>query len=265
MAGRPESDRSSERRFRWRESVEVLGALSRGAGPFRSSRSGAWFEAEDLRVQPPLVLPWVGLPELGERAGRAAPTAQELAARQRARGDGATSDGACALAAYVRRLEERALATGTEASALPLRLVVLFQAGAAALGAFAGDDALATKATKRYVVRGAGRSQSTHLAAKGKSRYGSRLRLRNVQRLFDKVHAKLAEFRERFGAPELAFVAAPERLWSDFLASADAAPFGDHEPPIYKVPFDVPVPVTAVLLDVDRELRTGRIEERGAS
>ena len=254
-------------RFGWRDTAQVLGELSARSGPFDISRSGAWFEAPGVRAQPPMVLPWAGLPELGERAGRAVPTAQELAARQRARGEGADMDGACALAAYARGLAERTLGQGDESEPVlpPLRFVVLFQAGAASLGAFAGEAALATKATKRYVVRGVGRSQSTHLSAKGKSRYGSRLRLRNVQRLFDEVHAKLAEFRDRFGAPELAFVAAPERLWSDFLASADSAPFGEHETPTYKVPFDVPVPVTAVLLDVDRELCTGRVERSPVS
>ena len=208
-----------------------------------------------------MVLPWRGLPPFGERAGRAVPTAQELAARRRAPGGERALGNRCALAAHAR-----VLAGGEPPglSALPLRFVVLFQAGAASVGAFAGEQALATKATKRYVVRGVGRSQSTHLSAKGKSRYGSRLRLRNVQRLFDEVHAKLAEFRDRFGAPELAFVSAPERLWSDFLASAVTAPFGDLDPPAYKVPFDVPVPVTAVLLDVDRELCTGRVERSAA-
>ena len=37
-----------------------------------------------------------------------------------------------------------------------------------------------TKSIKKYVVRGRGRAQPTHLATKGKSRYGSRLRLQKA-------------------------------------------------------------------------------------
>ena len=40
-----------------------------------------------------------------------------------------------------------------------------------------GEELVRHKVFKRYVVRGRGRAQPTHLKSKGKSRYGSRLRL----------------------------------------------------------------------------------------
>ncbi len=69
--------------------------------------------------------------------------------------------------------------------------VVILQAGAAALGLFEGGQELRTKSLKRYVVRGNGRSQSTHLKTKGKSRYGSRLRLQNAKAILEEVNERL--------------------------------------------------------------------------
>ena len=43
------------------------------------------------------------------------------------------------------------------------------------------DELVAHKVVKKYVVRGRGRAQPLHLKTRGKSRYGSRLRLANAQ------------------------------------------------------------------------------------
>lgn len=234
--------------FEWRAAGEVLGALSAEHGPFALAPTGRSFVSEGLRVRPPLVLPWAGLPAFGKRARQAVPTAQELAARRAGPG--------CALARYVAGLER----------VKPHRFVLLLQAGAASMGAFGeehADDAprapLATKSIKRYTVRGVGRAQATHLKAKGKSRYGARLRLQNTRRLFDEVHAKLASWCAEFGAPRVAYVAAPERLWSDFRAFREQPPFGECGT-ILGVSEDVPVPVTEVLLDIEARLGRGHVE-----
>lgn len=239
------TDAVSAERFGWADAADVLAEVAASDGPFALTPSGrAFASAGGVRVVPPLVLPWRGLPPFGKRAKAVAPTARELAAA-RAR-EGAHG---CALAAYVAELPD----------APPLYCVLLMQAGAASIGVFDGNGALATKSLKRYVVRGKGHAQGTHLKTKGKSRYGSRLRLQNTRLMYGEVHAKLADYRERFGAPELAFVSAPERLWSDFTGFGEWPAFGDSTR-ILGVPHDVPVPVTDVLLDVERRLRCGVIE-----
>jgi len=69
--------------------------------------------------------------------------------------------------------------------------VILMQAGAVTLGRFEGARPLVQKSLKRYVVRGKGRAQPLHLKTKGKSRYGSRLRLANARKLLVETNEKL--------------------------------------------------------------------------
>ena len=146
-------------------------------------------------------------------------------------------------------------------SALPEQLghqvIVLLQAGAASLGLWHGDELLAHKVFKRYVVRGKGRAQPTHLATKGKSRYGSRLRLRNAQLLLSEVNERLQEWFDR-GAPiEQVLYSCPVRLWTDLHRCRPAPPFAaDAARPI---PLDVAVPGFEELLRVRRRLQRGRI------
>ena len=76
----------------------------------------------------------------------------------------------CTATEYLQRLESFRLG---------LHAVLLIQAGACALGLWRDEELLEHKAFKAYVVRGRGRAQPTHLKTRGKSRYGSRLRLQN--------------------------------------------------------------------------------------
>lgn len=251
-------------RFHWSQTRDVLAPLAaQHAGSLE--RLGRWFEGNGVRVFPPLVLPWSGLAAFGKRAAPHVPSAQELAARARLarlQTEGATgaqaetraSDSAVkppssALANYLRALPAEP----------PLRFLVLMQAGAVSLGVAQGSAMLATKTLKRYVVRGVGRAQGLHLRTKGKSRYGSRLRLQNAQLLAAEVHDKLRTWRAHYGAPQVAYVSAPERLFAEFLESDDQPPFGECRL-ILGIPLDVDVPCTETLLEVDRALQHGRIE-----
>ncbi len=144
--------------------------------------------------------------------------------------------------------------------------VVILQAGAAALGLFEAGEELRTKALKRYVVRGSGRSQSTHLKTKGKSRYGSRLRLQNAKAILEEVNERLCDWWADYGAPEFVFYNAPVRLWSDLCKAKPRPPFltEDHVAsedsiPQIRIPLDLPVPTTDVMLRAYRSLSYGRI------
>ena len=145
--------------------------------------------------------------------------------------------------------------------------VLLLQAGAAALGLFDQDELLDHKAFKRYVVRGKGRAQPSHLKTRGKSRMGSRIRLRNAERLLEEVSERLGRWWGQVPEPRCLFVSCPVRLWAD-LGSVDPRPpvHGD-DPRRVRIPFDVHVPNHAELLRVHRSLRRGRLwskSERGA-
>ena len=147
-----------------------------------------------------------------------------------------------------------------------LQVVILLQAGAASLGFFHGGLAERTKSIKRYVVRGTGRSQSTHLKTKGKSRYGSRLRLQNAKALLEETNERLRDGWEELGDPEAVFYNAPVRLWADLCKAKPRPPFLSEshvasrpETPQIRIPLDLPVPTTDLLLRTYRALCHGRV------
>lgn len=162
--------------------------------------------------------------------------------------------GCASLAAYVEQLPQE----------LGRHLVVLMQAGAVSIGLFEDGEAVATKSFKRYVVRGSGRAQPTHLAQKGKSRYGSRLRLQNARRLLEETNEKLLEWEAELGPAERVFYSAPVRLWPSLFEARVPPPF-ERDGPLVRIPRDLPRPTTDVLLRAYRGLCYGRLEnaERG--
>ncbi len=137
-------------------------------------------------------------------------------------------------------------------------LAILFQAGAAALGCWKEGELLHHKAMKRYVVRGKGRSQITHLKTKGKSRYGSRLRLQNARLLFEEVREKVREWDENEGPFGRVFYSCPVRLRPMLFGKEADALFGP-EVDLVKVPLDVRVPSHKELLHVHYEIRHGTL------
>jgi hypothetical protein len=141
---------------------------------------------------------------------------------------------------------------------LPSRLVVLLQAGAAALGLWAGEDLIVHKCTKRYVKRGSGRAQPTYLKSRGKSRYGSRLRLQNARRLLGGIHDRLTEWIGTHGEPEQLFYACPVRLWSDLWHAPTTAPLERER--FRKIPLSTRIPCFEELERIEATMRNGRVE-----
>lgn len=138
------------------------------------------------------------------------------------------------------------------------QLVVLMQAGAIAMGWFELGESVRTKSDKKYVVRGKGKAQPTHLSTKGKSRYGSRLRLQNARALLDETDARIRDWQESHGPPEHVFYSCPVRLWADFLKLQSEPPI-DGDAAI-RIPYDLAVPTTDVLLRCYKKMSYGRIE-----
>jgi hypothetical protein len=136
--------------------------------------------------------------------------------------------------------------------------MLLLQAGAAAMGLFQDDEMLDHKALKRYVVRGRGRAQSSHLRSGGRSRQGSRLRTRNAKRLLEDVSERLGSWWQGAEPPSRLYVSCPARLYADFCASKPAPPVAIDDPARVQIPLDVAVPTHAELLRVHRSINRGR-------
>ncbi len=148
----------------------------------------------------------------------------------------------------------------TEAEASPgLHVVLLVQAGAVAAGLWRDDDLLDHKAWKRYVVRGRGKAQPTYLKTKGRSRAGSRLRLRNAEALREDLGARLVAWWTGYGPPRALFVSCPVREWPELFGAAPDLPFGPRDERIVRIPLDVGVPNHAELLRVRGFLGRGRL------
>lgn len=140
------------------------------------------------------------------------------------------------------------------------QLVLLMQAGAAALGLFDEGELLEHRTLKRYVVRGKGRAQPAYLKTKGKSRAGSRLRLRNARRLLEDVAQTLRDWDEEHGGCERVFWSCPVRGWAELLR--EDLPF-DSEGPLVKIPMDLNRPGHEEMLRAWRALSHGSLLESG--
>ncbi len=122
----------------------------------------------------------------------------------------------------------------------------LFRAGSAALGLCEDRVLVEHKCFQRYVVRGKGKAQPSHLRTKGKSRYGSRLRLQNFDRLIEESIERLRCWAED-GPLHRVFLSCPERLLSDLLAANPPFPIDKADPRLRRLPIHVHEPRFAEL------------------
>lgn len=150
------------------------------------------------------------------------------------------------------------------AAALPERLgrqcVLLLRAGAAALGYWDEDELVRHKVFKRYVVRGHGHAQQSWLKTRGKSRYGSRLRLQNRARLLAEVNGRLRLWWDELGAPEQVFWAMPPRSLPELFAAGPGPPLLRDDARLRRIPLHVHEPGFRELRRVRALLGRGRVE-----
>jgi hypothetical protein len=138
--------------------------------------------------------------------------------------------------------------------------LLLLQAGASAMGYWDGAELVRHKAEKRYVVRGNGKAQPTHRKTRGKSRYGSRLRLLNWKRLLAGANRRLGLWWSELGEPEQFFVSVPIRSMSDLFAADPAPPIARDDARVRRVPVHAHIPDFRELQRVHRLLLRGRLE-----
>ena len=141
-------------------------------------------------------------------------------------------------------------------------LIVLVQAGAAALGWWSDEDVLHQKVLKAYVVRGKGRAQTLYAKTKGKSRYGSRLRLQNAQKHLVEINERLERWWDESGPADRIFFSCPQRTWPELFATRPAPPFEQRDARLVKIPFHVHTPNLEELERVRRLLLRGKVIRR---
>lgn len=138
-------------------------------------------------------------------------------------------------------------------------LVVLVQAGSAALGILEEGRLVRHKVIKKYMVRGKGHYQGTHLKTKGKSRYGSRLRLQKAVEFFLEINRKLGEWDDEAGPFERIYLSCPVRLANELFGAKVPPPFGRGDDEVEKIPLTVRVPSAKELRRVCYELTHGTL------
>ena len=144
---------------------------------------------------------------------------------------------------------------------LGTHLVLLLQAGAAALGIFQQGELTHHKVIKKYVVRGRGKAQPTHLKTRGKSRYGSRLRLQNHKRLLAETNEKLRAWAEEVPEIHDRFYSCPVRTWPELFDTRPGPPFPPED--FVKIPLDLSVPSLKELQRAYRGVCRGALLQAG--
>lgn len=121
-------------------------------------------------------------------------------------------------------------------------LYILMQAGSAALAYHDGNKIVHHKIIKKYMVRkGQGKAQITHLNTKGKSRYGSRLRLQESEKFFFEIGEKIRDWQILDKSHKILFNA-PTKLWSLLFEDRFECPFNKEDPRLQSIPYYTDTP-----------------------
>jgi hypothetical protein len=143
---------------------------------------------------------------------------------------------------------------------IPNYLIVLMQAGHAALGYFEEGEVYFHKVISKYMVRKKqGKAQLKHLNQKGKSRAGSRIRLANTQRFFEDISDKLHEWLPSIENLNRILFSASPTLWAMLFEAKNPPPFDQRDRLLVKIPLDVGIPKYEELLAVNEKCLRGRL------
>lgn len=137
-------------------------------------------------------------------------------------------------------------------------LVVLIQAGHAAIGYFEENELVLHKVITRYMVRGNGKAQHTYLKTRGKSKAGSRIRLAQTLDFFEEINQKIDEWAIIDDCQKVLYSASIP-LWNMLFESKVAPVFEKTDKRLLKIPLDVDVPNYEELLNIGEKMQEGQI------
>lgn len=123
----------------------------------------------------------------------------------------------------------------------PNYLVLIMEAGEAALAYYEQHQLLNHKVIRRYMVRKKqGKAQYNYLKTKGKSRAGSRVRLAETQGFVADIAQKIQEW-EIIDQAQYIFYSASQPLWHLlFQNDSQYFPFQKDDPRLQKIPLHLP-------------------------
>lgn len=140
----------------------------------------------------------------------------------------------------------------------PPYILYLIQAGAAALGCFEKGEVIKHKSLTKYMVRKKqGKSQLTYLRQKGKSRAGSRIRLKKSLEFFEEINNRLIDWKEHINRSDFIFYSCPIRLTNEMYLSRAPTPFEKKDKRLKKIPFHVKTPNHKELIHINYLLNSG--------
>ena len=137
-------------------------------------------------------------------------------------------------------------------------LVILIQAGHAAIGYFEENELVLHKVITRYMVRGNGKAQHTYLKTRGKSKAGSRIRLAQTLDFFEEINQKIDEWAIIDECQKVLYSASIP-LWNMLFESKVTSTFEKTDKRLLKIPLDVDIPNHAELLRIGEIMQEGRI------
>ncbi len=143
---------------------------------------------------------------------------------------------------------------------LPNYLILLIQAGNAALGYFEEGEMSNHKVVRKYMIRKKqGKFQGSHLKTKGKSKYGSRVRLHNTLEFFEDINQKLEDWEIVDEVARILYFASIP-LWNMMFESKIPCPFEKEDVRLRKIPKDVHIPNYEELLRINEFAQSGWVQ-----
>ncbi|UII31140.1 hypothetical protein LVD17_22875 [Fulvivirga ulvae] len=139
-------------------------------------------------------------------------------------------------------------------------IIILIQAGKAAVGYFDDDIIVDHKVFKSYMVRKKqGKSQVKYLKSKGKSRAGSRVRLANTIHFFESINERLQEYFEDYEINRIG-LSCSKTLLPYLFSSKVSCPFDKKDERLFKIPRHIHTPGYDILIDTQEWLLQGEIK-----
>ncbi len=137
--------------------------------------------------------------------------------------------------------------------------ILLLQAGNAALATVENGRITHHNVISKYVTRKKqGKAQLNYLNTKGKSRAGSRIRLKNMALFIDEV---LDWFDTHLGnRHQTLLYSCPPPLWGLLFSGKRQPPFTKKDSRLRKIPLDINIPRFAEVKRARHEIEQGRLE-----
>ena len=142
----------------------------------------------------------------------------------------------------------------------PNSLLMLIQAGNAALGFYNHGILTHHKVVRKYMVRKKqGKAQISYLNTKGKSRAGSRIRLANTVKFFEEINQIITDWLSNQTTDTIIYSCTPQ-LWGMLFRSKTQTPFVKKDERLKKLPLDTGIPNFEVLKKAANYCQKGYIE-----